>query len=292
MPLAVFSTSGGERLLGKVFGDRIIGLAEAAPELPRDAKAFLAAGAAARERFHAVRIEDGRPLALSGLRLHAPIPDPEKFLGIGMNYADHSQEAEALGLEKPQSQKWFNKQVSCITGPHDDIVKPVVSDDLDYEVELAVVIGKACRNVAREEARSVIGGYMIVNDVSVRDWQFRSPTVTLGKSFDTHGPTGPWLTLDEEIADPHDLELRTFVNGDLRQQGNTRHLIYDIYDQITYLSQVMTLKPGDILATGTPAGVGIAFDPPKFLRPGDVVRLEIAGLGQIENRVVAPEPRI
>ena len=171
-------------------------------------------------------------------------------------------------------------------GPHDDIVRPAVSDQLDYEVELAVVIGQTCRNVARDAARSVIGGYMIVNDVSVRDWQFRSPTVTLGKSFDTHGPTGPWLTLDEEIPDPLDLNLRTFVNGELRQAGNTRHLIYDIYDQIAYLSQVMTLKPGDILATGTPAGVGIAFDPPKFLQPGDVVRLEIDGLGRIENRIV------
>jgi len=278
--------SGGEKRLGKIFGDQIIDLAEAAPELPGSVKAFLAAGAPARQRFKAITLADGRPIPFSEVHLHAPIPDPEKFLGIGMNYADHSQEAEALGLEKPQSQKWFNKQVSCITGPYDDIVKPVVSDDLDYEVELAVIIGKACRNVAREDARSVIGGYMIVNDVSVRDWQFRSPTVTLGKSFDTHGPTGPWLTLDDEIADPHDLELRTFINGELRQQGNTRHLIYDIYDQIAYLSQVMTLKPGDILATGTPAGVGIAFNPPKFLKPGDLVRLEIDGLGQIENRVV------
>lgn len=286
MPLAVFSMSGGEKRLGKIFDEQIIDLAEAAPELPGSVKAFLAAGTPARQRFKAITLADGRPVALSQVRLHAPIPDPEKFLGIGMNYADHSQEAEALGLEKPQSQKWFNKQVSCITGPYDDIVKPVVSDDLDYEVELAVIIGKACRNVAREDARSVIGGYMIVNDVSVRDWQFRSPTVTLGKSFDTHGPTGPWLTLDDEIADPHDLELRTFINGELRQQGNTRHLIYDIYDQIAYLSQVMTLKPGDILATGTPAGVGIAFNPPKFLKPGDLVRLEIDGLGQIENRVV------
>jgi 2-keto-4-pentenoate hydratase/2-oxohepta-3-ene-1,7-dioic acid hydratase in catechol pathway len=149
-----------------------------------------------------------------------------------------------------------------------------------------VVIGKKCRSISPDEARSAIGGYMVANDVSVRDWQFRTSTVTLGKSFDTHGPTGPWLTLAHEIPDPHDLGLRTFVNGERRQDGNTRHLIYGIYEQISYLSQVMTLKPGDILATGTPAGVGLAFDPPKYLSPGDVVRLEIDGVGHIENHVV------
>lgn len=286
MPIAAFSTPGSGARLGKVFGEFLVDLSEAAPELPGDIKSFLSAGAVAADRFRRVSLDDANPLHIGQVRLHPPLPDPEKFLGIGMNYADHSAEAERLGLEKPQFQKWFNKQVSCIVGPRDPIVAPGVSEQLDYEVELAVVIGRRCRKVQPADARSVIGGYMIVNDVSVRDWQFRSPTVTLGKSFDTHGPTGPWLTLAWEIDDPHDLDLRTFVNDELRQSGNTRHLIHDVYEQIAYLSEVMTLKPGDILATGTPAGVGIAFDPPKFLRPGDVVRMEIDGLGRIENPVV------
>lgn len=287
MPIAAFSKEPGDIRLGKVFGEHLVDLRDAAPDLPHSIKAFLQAGPAARERFERVTAGSGAPIRIADVTLHAPVPDPEKFLAIGMNYGDHSAEAQKLGLAKPEYQKWFNKQVSCIAGPFDAIAMPAVSDQLDYEVELAVVMGRSCRSVEPSEARAAIGGYMIVNDVSVRDWQFRSPTVTLGKSFDTHGPTGPWLTLDDEIADPHEVDLRTFVNGELRQDGNTRDLLFDIYDQISYLSQVMTLKPGDILATGTPAGVGIAFDPPKFLKPGDVVRLEAGGLGHIENRVVA-----
>lgn len=286
MPIAAFSTGGPDPRLGKVIDDRLIDLVRAAPELPRTIKGFLEAGEPALRRFLEVDEASAPTIGLSEVRLHAPVPDPEKYLAIGMNYADHTDEVKRLGLEKPDYQKWFNKQVSCISGPYDDIVAPTVSDQLDYEVELAVVIGKRCRNVSPDEARGVIGGYMVANDVSVRDWQFRTSTVTLGKSFDTHGPIGPWLTLAQEITDPHTLGLRTFVNGERRQDGNTRHLIYGIYEQIAYLSQVMTLKPGDILATGTPAGVGLAFDPPKYLRPGDVVRLEIDGIGHIENRVV------
>jgi len=287
MPIAAFSVNDGAIRIGKIFGDQIVDLGEASPGFPTSIKAFLAGGEEALERFRAVAVTDATALPLASVHLHAPVPNPEKFLGIGLNYADHGKEGERLGLELPKHQKWFNKQVSCITGPYDPVEKPTVSDQVDYEVELAVVIGKTCRNVPRDEARSVIGGYMVANDVSARDWQFRSPTVTLGKSFDTHGPTGPWLTLDEEIDDPHKLTLRTYVNGELRQNGNTGNLIFDIYDQIAHLSQVMTLKPGDILATGTPAGVGVALDPPQFLRPGDVVRLEIDGLGHIENTVVA-----
>ena len=127
---------------------------------------------------------------------------------------------------------------------------------------------------------------MVANDVSARDWQLRTGTMTLGKSFDTHGPIGPWLTLPDEIGDPHGLSLRTFINGELRQQGKTKDLIHNVWQQISYLSQVMTLKPGDILATGTPSGVGVAMDPPQFLGEGDVMRVEIDGLGYLENKVV------
>lgn len=219
----------------------------------------------------------------------APIDDPQKFLGIGMNYKEHAEEALQAGIPTPTSQLWFNKQVSCITGPYDQIVRPRVSEALDYEVELGVVIGRRCRHVSVEDARSVIAGYLVVNDVSVRDWlQKRSPTFTLGKSFDTHGPIGPWLTTDDEIADPLGLHMRLSVNGDVRQDFGTHDMIYDIYEQIAYLTQVMTLMPGDILATGTPAGIGAPTM--RWLQPGDVVRAEISGLGAIENEVVDEEP--
>lgn len=285
MPLAAYSTDGDIRL-GKVFGDHLVDIARVAPGFPKTIKAFLEAGEDARAVFDGISDGDGAPIPLDGVTLHAPIPDPEKYLAIGLNYADHGAEAAKLGMATPEYQIWFNKQVSCITGPYSDVVAPKVSEKVDYEGELAVVIGRTCRNVPVEEARAVIAGYMVANDVSARDWQFRTTTVTLGKSFDTHGPIGPWLTLDSEIADPHRLGLRTYVNGEQRQNGDTSHLIHDIYEQIAYLSQVMTLKPGDILATGTPAGVGVALDPQVFLKPGDVVRVEIDGLGHIENRIV------
>lgn len=233
----------------------------------------------------ALAAASGARHALADVELLAPIDDPQKYLGIGMNYAEHAKEAAAAGIPTPTSQLWFNKQVSCIVGPHADIERPIVSQQLDYEVELGVVIGRPTRHVSREDARSAIAGYLVANDVSVRDWlQKRSPTFTLGKSFDTHGPVGPWLTTDDEVSDPLDLEMTLTVNGERRQHGRTDDMIYDIYDQIAYLSQVFTLQPGDILATGTPAGIGAPTQ--TWLVPGDVVRAEITGLGALENRVV------
>lgn len=234
----------------------------------------------------AILAAEGPSYALGDVVLQAPVDDPQKYLGIGMNYKEHAEEARQAGIPTPTSQLWFNKQVSCIVGPHDDVVKPDVSDELDYEVELGVVIGRRCKDVSVEEARSVIAGYVVANDVSVRDWLMRlSPTFTLGKSFDTHGPLGPWLTTDDEIADPLDLRMRLTVNGEVRQDWRTNDMIYDIYEQIAYLSQVMTLMPGDLLATGTPSGIGAPTG--RFLSAGDVVRAEIEGLGALENRVVA-----
>lgn len=222
---------------------------------------------------------------LSSVKLEAPVNDPQKFLAIGMNYKAHAEEARALGIPIPTSQLWFNKQVSCLNGPYDPIEFPKVVEKLDYEIELGVVIGFRCRKVRQAEARSVIAGYLVVNDVSARDWQHRSPTFTLGKSFDTHGPIGPWLTTDDDIADPLALEMVLTVNGEERQRWMTNDMIYNIYEQIEYLSTVMTLEPGDILATGTPSGVGNATG--RLLKAGDVVRAEIQGLGLIENRIVA-----
>ena len=286
MPLAVFS-QGGARRLGKVFGDALVDLSVAAPDLPDNVIDFLKGGDAALAAYRAAGADGPGRLALAEVTLHAPVPNPEKFLAIGMNYGEHAAEARSLGYETPSFQIWFNKQVSCIAGPYDDVVLPKVSDMVDYEAELAVVIGKTCKNVPVEDARSVIGGYMVANDVSTRDWQKRTPTMTLGKSFDTHGPIGPWLTLDDEIADPHALNLRMIVNGEVMQSDMTGNMIHNIYEQIAYLSQVMTLKPGDILSTGTPSGVGVAKTPPIFRKAGDVMRVEIDGLGHIENRCVA-----
>jgi len=243
--------------------------------------AFLEAGALALEA--ARRAADGTRgrIRLSALRLEPPIRRPPKFLAIGLNYADHVAESR---MQRPEFPMFFNKQSTCVTGPRDPIHRPRVSTMLDYEGELGFVVGRRCRYVPKERAAEVIAGYLVVNDVSVRDWQFRAQTMTLGKSFDTHGPIGPWIVTPDEVGDPHVLELKTWVNGELRQRSNTRELIYDCFDEVATLSAAFTLEPGDVVSTGTPGGVGVAQG--KFLVPGDVVRIEIEQIGAIENRVV------
>jgi 2-keto-4-pentenoate hydratase/2-oxohepta-3-ene-1,7-dioic acid hydratase in catechol pathway len=226
---------------------------------------------------------------IQSVRLEAPIPSPRKFLGLGGSYESHLAEVAHLGIERPRHQTWFNKQVTCVNGPYDDIHLPRVSDTLDYEGELAIVIGKRCRHVAPSQVRDVVAGFTICNDVSVREWQMRSPTATLGKSFDTHGPLGPWLVTPDELPGVHNLSIKTWVNGELRQNGSTSELIYRFSEMLVELTCVFTLEPGDILTTGSPAGVGGAMRPPRYLRPGDVCRVEIEGIGYIQNRVI-PEP--
>lgn len=235
-----------------------------------------------RDTLEAVVAGGGGRIGIDEVVYEPPVR-PSKFFAIGLNYDDHVGEA---GLERPTVPQFFNKQPSCISGSGQDIVRPRASDALDYEGELGIVIGRRCRHVSRELAPTVIAGYLIVNDVSVRDWQLASPTITLGKSWDTHGPLGPWLTSADEIMDPHALEIVTYVNGDERQRSNTRHLIFDCYDQIAHLSTVCTLEPGDVIATGTPSGVGALMTPPSWLVPGDRVRIEVSGLGALENVVV------
>ncbi|MBU9172107.1 fumarylacetoacetate hydrolase family protein [Burkholderia gladioli] len=278
-------THDGVTTIGAVDGDRVVALKALDPSAPASIRDVLAAGPALLSRLEqALRhAKDGVPLA--SVKLEAPIPDAQKYLAIGMNYQDHADEAARAGITVPAHQLWFNKQVSCITGPFDPIVKPRVSDKMDYEAEMGVVIGKRCRNVSIEHAPSVVGGYFVANDVTARDWQFKSPTFTLGKSFDTHGPIGPWITTAEEIKDPHALQMKLWVNGELRQSASTGGMIYNIWEQIHELSQVMTLEPGDLIATGTCANVGIALG--KFLQPGDLVKVEIESLGHIENTVTA-----
>jgi 2-keto-4-pentenoate hydratase/2-oxohepta-3-ene-1,7-dioic acid hydratase in catechol pathway len=268
---------------GVVLDDAVVDLAEAAPDLPRETTALLGAGPVALAHAKSAAANARARLPLASIRLAAPIARPPKFLALGLNYADHAAEA---GLETPKLPTVFNKQSTCVTGPTDPVHLPRVSSALDYEGELGFVIGRRCRHVPRARAQEVIAGYLVVNDVSVRDWQLRVPTWTMGKSFDTHGPLGPWLTTADEI-DPSGLRLRTWVNGELRQDSNTKHLIFDCAAIVEHLSTAFTLEPGDIVATGTPGGVGIVMKPPRLLRVGDVVRVEIEGLGVLENPIVA-----
>lgn len=278
---------GKDTSIAVVIGDWVIDLPSCNSALPANMLDFLRAGPGARKTAAAVKPTDGKRYPLKSVELLAPIPNPGKFLAIGMNYRKHVEEAQALGFQMPKTQVWFNKQVSCVNSPHGDVVMPRVSEQLDYEVELAVVIGKQCRFVSVTDAPSVIAGYMICNDVSVRDWQMASPTMTMGKSFDTHGPIGPWLVTADEIPDPHALSMRLLVNGELRQEDSTSAMVANIYQQIEHLSTAFTLEPGDILATGTPSGVAVAMKPPRYLRVGDICRAEIEKIGFIENRIVA-----
>ncbi|CAM5786663.1 fumarylacetoacetate hydrolase family protein [Ottowia pentelensis] len=283
-------TIDGHTTIGAVVNDRVIEIATLAPAAPKTIRELLALGPAGRARIAHALETDPKGTPLARVKLEAPIPDAQKYMAIGMNYHDHAEESRKAGVPVPKNQLWFNKQVSCITGPYDPIYKPRVSEKMDYEAEMGVVIGKRCRYVKAEDARSVVGGYFVANDVTARDWQFKSPTFTLGKSFDSHGPIGPWITTDDEITDPHALDMKLWVNGEQRQHASTGGMIYNIWQQIEELSQVMTLEPGDLIATGTCANVGIALG--KFLQPGDVVRVEIEKLGHIENRVEAePSPR-
>ena len=234
----------------------------------------------------AAKLDDGTSMPLADVELLAPVPNPGKVLAIGLNYGDHIEES---GMDAPKHQVWFNKQHNCINGPYAPINLPSVSPMLDYEAELCLVIGKQCKHVPRERAHEVVAGYCCGNDVSVRDWQIRVQTFQIGKSFDTHGPIGPYLVTPDEVGDPHALDIRCLVNGEERQHSNTRHLIFDCFDAIAHLTQAFTLDVGDVLFMGTPSGVGAAMKPPVWLKEGDVVRVEIDKLGYIENTVVAEQ---
>ena len=282
MKLASFS-HGGRQRIGVVVGELVIDLSAAAPDLPTDMTAFLAAGESALAQASEAQTASEHALGISEVELLAPVPRPGKILAIGLNYRDHIEET---GMEAPKTQVWFNKQVTAVNSPYGGIAKPAVSDLLDYEAELVYVVGKRARHVPKERASEVIAGYCCGNDVSVRDWQRRSQTMQIGKSFDSHAPFGPWLVTPDEIGDPHDLNLRALVNGEERQRSNTRHLVFNCFDQIAHLTQAFTLMPGDVIFTGTPSGVAAAMSPPAWLKVGDTVRVEIDGIGHIESEVV------
>jgi len=278
MRLCRFAAENGPAL-GVVEGEEVADLS-AADAPPEPARALDALGEDGLEKLAAGAPR--RPLA--EIRLLAPAT-PRKYLAIALNYRDHIAE---MGMEAPEVPVFFNKQVSCVVGPGAEIHMPKVSTFLDYEAELAVVIGGRCRHVPVERAHEVIAGYTCANDVSVRDWQGRAQTMTIGKSFDTHGPLGPWLVTGSELGDPHDLAIRCHVGEELRQDARTSEMVFDCFQQVSHLSEAFTLEPGDVIATGTPAGVGLGRKPVRdnLLHVGETVRVEIERIGELANPVV------
>ena len=301
MRVATFRTGGRERL-GVVRDQRMVDVALAADRLERGDLAGAASGMlaliaggdgalAALAEVVAAAPEDAL-LPLDTVELRAPIPRPRKnILCVGRNYAEHAAESlRAIGQEVklPEFPNIFTKAVTAVTGPTSEIViDPAVSERIDWEVELAVIIGTGGRGIAREDALRHIWGYTILNDVSARDIQNRAGVQWfLGKSLDGSCPMGPWIVTADELRDPTNLRLRLLVNGIVKQEDTTAHMIFDIPTLLADISRGMTLEPGDILATGTPSGVGFARTPPEFLRPGDLMESEIEGIGTMRNRVV------
>jgi 2-keto-4-pentenoate hydratase/2-oxohepta-3-ene-1,7-dioic acid hydratase in catechol pathway len=258
---------------------QVLDLTAADPELPvtmidllREPKAIERARNAAKS---------SPEIALAEVRLEAPVPRPSKVLAIGLNYRDHAEES---GQPIPQRPIVFAKMPTCIVGPGHPVHMPRVSRAVDWEGELCFVIGREARYVSAADAGDYIAGYTIGNDISVRDWQFHSPTWMMGKSFDTHGPLGPAIVTADEF-DPSSAGIRLYVNGDEKQKSDTNQLIFGVGEIVEYLSAGFTLEPGDVVYTGTPSGIGGAKRPPEFLKAGDIVRVEIDGLGSLENPV-------
>jgi 2-keto-4-pentenoate hydratase/2-oxohepta-3-ene-1,7-dioic acid hydratase in catechol pathway len=278
MKLSTFSRQ-GRRSIGVVLDDEIVDLAETSPGFPADMLAFLELGqealAAARRAAHRSTVR----IPLADVTIGAPIRRPPKILAVGLNYRDHIRET---GAARPQVPVIFNKQSTAVVGPNEPILIPPESSAIDYEGELAMVIG--------ERAREVVAGLTVCNDVSVRDWQKRTPTMTMGKSWDSHCPLGPYLVTLDEIPDPHALTLVTRVNGEVRQHASTAEMIFDCWDLVAHLSTAFTLEPGDVISTGTPAGVGMAMSPQQWLRAGDAVSIAIDRIGELSNPVVAEAP--
>ncbi len=284
MRLASYLTNDGPCLVG-VRDGAAIDLTAADPSLPRSMKELLALGAEGLDRVRAAMAK-GKPLTASGARLRAPVPDPQKVICIGLNYADHAAES---GTTPPPEPVVFNKFPSAVCAGGDKIALPSVAKEVDYEAELVVVIGTGGRDIPKEKALSHVAGYACGHDVSARDWQIRKPggQWLLGKSFDSFAPFGPHLVTADEVGDPGVLDIALRLNGEIMQKSNTGQLIFPVDHLIAYVSQVCTLSPGDVLFTGTPGGVGMGRKPPVFLKPGDVVEVEIERLGVLRNEVAA-----
>ena len=282
MKLANFTYQNQTRI-GAVIGNILVdGLANT--DIPRTLIDFLNNKTESLAAMQQLIDSNKHGINIADVKLNAPIPRPPKYLGVALNYADHISET---GMARPEYPSFFTKQSTCVIGSGEAIQMPKVSNKLDYEGELAFVIGQRCRHVSVEQAHEVIAGYMIANDISVRDWQARSPTMMIGKSFDTCGPLGPWLVTADEINDPHCLNLKTWVDDELRQNANTSEMIFNCYELIAYLSQAMTLEVGDVITTGTPSGVGVKMSPRGYLKEGQTVRIAIEGIGELVNSVIA-----
>jgi acylpyruvate hydrolase len=306
MKIVRFSQNGHAPRLGcLVGGDRVMDLAASAATylagrgvtraqaiaealFPQSTRGFLEGGAASQETLAALMeaVKGGKLAAvtapLAAVRLHAPITDPGKFICIGLNYTDHAAETNNPAPKQPPI---FPKWANSILDPGEPILRPRGEKTLDWEVELGVVIGRTARHVPKEQALDYVYGYTIINDASARDFQFHTTQWGAGKIGDALAPVGPYIADRAEIPDPHALDLKTWVNGTLMQNGNTKNFIFDIRYIINYLTNIMTLSPGDLIATGTPAGVGFSRKPQVTLQPGDRVKLEITGLGTLENPV-------
>ena len=284
MRLVTFQEAGRVRI-GALLGDRVLDFSAADAGVPIDMRVFLEAGTAAMKTAAALVAAGETHLDLAQVHLQAPVLRPPKILAIGLNYRKHAEEA---GRDIPTVPVMFNKQSLSAHPPYDPVERPLDSNLLDYEGELGFVIGRRCRRVAATEAADVIAGYCVVNDVSVRDWQMASNPVsmTMGKSTDTHCPFGPAIVTADEFPDPHQLQLRTLVNGEERQNTSTNDLIFNCFDIVEFFSRAFTLEPGDLIVTGTPSGVGAFWgEGGAWLVPGDRVRVEIEHLGHIENEV-------
>ena len=262
-------------------------------DLPKDMINFIKLGSTGLDIANDVIENQKNVHAIDDVILKAPIDKPNKILAVGLNYKKHIDEAKELKDHhsndvqlQDQFPNIFNKQNSSVNDPFGDVHRPNASDWLDYEGELGFIIGKECRHVSYENAKNCIYGYTVVNDFSIRDWQFRGPphTMTMGKSWDTHCPFGPYIVTSDEIDDPHIFTLKTFVNDEERQNTNTNLMIYDCYTLIEYLTTAFTLEPGDLIPTGTPEGSAVTTQ--NWLKPGDKVKVEIEGLGYIENNII------
>jgi 2-keto-4-pentenoate hydratase/2-oxohepta-3-ene-1,7-dioic acid hydratase in catechol pathway len=274
----------GQRSTGALTNNGIIDIPSASGgALPNDMVALLQLGDEGVDRARTAIAKGGPGISLKEARLLAPVPHPSKIIGIGLNYADHAAEG---GREHPKYPLIFTKAVSAVIGLNEAIRMPLVTSMVDFEGEMAVVIGKRAKEVSSRNALEYVAGYTICNDVSGRDYQQRS-SPTAGKSFDTFAPMGPVLVTRDEIPDPHVLDIRTIVSGEEMQRSNTRHLIFTVNYLIDYLSHIFALEPGDVITTGTPAGVGVFRTPPRFLKPGDTVRIELEKVGALENPVIA-----
>ena len=276
-------TTGAPARIGVIANGKIADISKALPDAPKDMIGLIAGWTDWRAAVAALAAGEG-DIGVEDVRLLAPVPRPGKIMAIGLNYADHIAESNQ---KTPEQQLWFAKMSTSAHGPHDDIEIPAATNFVDYEAELVAIVGTGGRNIARGDAAAAIFGYCAGNDVTARDWQFKSPQWTLGKSFDTHAPMGPWIVTADEIGDPHALGIRALVNGEMRQNSNTANLVFDIFAQVEELSKAMTLEPGDAIFTGTPGGVGMAMKPPAPLKAGDRVRIEIDRIGALDATMVA-----